>query len=122
MKFMLYRDPNKRSQKIPYPAMQVSGLADVSELVLHADAGFILIGRTDLSTREAVNTISHLNQLADSLMLQLVNASIVAGSELDDVPDLLDELDQDVLENLTCSGADPDGLRLLLEQEGIQDE
>ena len=45
MKFTLNRDPENKTQKIPYPAMQLSSLADAQELVLHAEDGFLLLSR-----------------------------------------------------------------------------
>ena len=58
----------------------------------------------------------------DRLMEQLVDASREAAGELEDVPDPLDELDEEVREDLIACGAAPDGLRFLLEMEGPADE
>ena len=59
----------------------------------------------------------YLNQLSDSLVLQLVDASNQVSSVLPPQPDLLDAFDEEVLKDLVRSGADPDGLRILLEPE-----
>ena len=122
MKFILYRDPSNKSQKIPYEAMQTAGLASAEKLVLYTPGGCILLCRDKVSPREAVETITHLNEAADFLMEQLVDASKEAASTLEDTHDLLDELDEVVLNDLLANGADPDGLRLLLLQEDEKDE
>lgn len=97
MKFVLNRNPENRNQKIPFPAMQMAGLADAEQLTIQADAGSILISREDITARQAITTITHLYEVIDSLILQLVD---------------------DLLE---C-GANPDGLRLLLAVEDEADE
>ena len=38
MKFVLNRNPENRNQKIPFPAMQMAGLADAEQLTIQADA------------------------------------------------------------------------------------
>ena len=122
MKFILNRDPENRNQKIPYAAMQIAGLANAKELVIQADAGSILISRKDITPRQAITMITHLYEVIDGLMLQLVDTSNEAASTLEEIPDLLDELDEVVLDDLLANGADPDGLRLLLAQEDEEDE
>ena len=117
MKFILYRDPNSKIQKIPYAAMQTAELADAKKLVLYAGDGCVLLCRDRVSLREAVGTLTYLNEVVDFLVLQLVNASNEAAGTLENAPDPLGELDEDVLDALIASGADPDGLRLLLAQE-----
>ncbi len=119
MKFTLHRDPGNKLQKIPYPAMQVSGLADAEELVLYADEGCILLSRNTLPTRQALKTVSHLNEVMDSLLFQLVEASHDVMEDLDDLPDPLDEFDE-AAETLVNMGADLDGLRMLLAMDQAQ--
>ena len=99
IKCTIHRDPNTKKQVIPLPAMEVAGLERTEELVFHAQEGCILVGRTDMTAGEAIRVLTYLNQLSDSLVLQLVDAS------------------NQVLKDLVCSGADPDGLRILLEPE-----
>ena len=53
-------------------------------------------------------------------MEQLVDATMEI-SDLDDTHDPLDEIDDDVLDDLLSSGADPDGLRMLLMLEEEDD-
>lgn len=118
MKFILHRNPENRNQKVPFPALQIAGLADAEELTIQADAGSILISREDITPLQAITTITHLYEVIDALILQLVDAS----NEIVDVLDLTDPLntvDEDLLDELLGCGANPDGLRLLL---GVEDE
>ena len=116
MKFILYRDPQNRNQKIPFPAMEISGLANTDELMIHADAGCILISRNDLSASEALKTIANLRATINCLRELLVNVSNEVSNGLD-IQDPLFVVDEDVLEDLLKCGANPDGLRLLLALE-----
>ena len=122
MEFILNRNPENRTQQIPYAAMQIAGLASAEELMIQADAGSILMSRKDITSRQAITMITHLYEVIDGLMLQLVDTSNEAASTLEEIPDLLDELDEVVLDDLLANGADPDGLRLLLAQEDEEDE
>ena len=115
MKFVLHRNTENRNQKIPFPAMQVAGLADAEQLTIQADAGSILISREDITT------ITHLYEVIDSLILQLVDASNEIVDVLD-IPDPLETVDEDLLDDLLECGANPDGLRLLLAVEDEADE
>ena len=121
MKFVLYRNPENRNQKIPFPAMQMAGLADAEQLTIQADAGSILISREDITARQAITTITHLYEVIDSLILQLVDASNEIVDVLD-IPDPLETVDEELLDDLLECGANPDGLRLLLAVEDEADE
>ena len=121
MKFVLHRNTVNRNQKIPFPAMQVAGLADAEQLTIQADAGSILISREDITARQAITTITHLYEVIDSLILQLVDASNEIVDVLD-IPDPLETVDEDLLDDLLECGANPDGLRLLLAVEDEADE
>lgn len=121
MKFVLHRNPENRNQKIPFPAMQVAGLADAEQLTIQADAGSILISREDITARQAITTITHLYEVIDSLILQLVDASNEIVDVLD-IPDPLETVDEELLDDLLECGANPDGLRLLLTVEDEADE
>lgn len=118
MKFVLHRNPENRNQKVPFPALQIAGLADAEELTIQADAGSILISREDITPQQAITTITHLYEVIDALILQLVDASNEIVNVLD-LPDPLDTVDEDLLDELLGCGANPDGLRLLL---GLEDE
>ena len=121
MKFVLHRNTENRNQKIPFPTMQVAGLADAEQLTIQADAGSILISREDITARQAITTITHLYEVIDSLILQLVDASNEIVDVLD-IPDPLETVDEDLLDDLLECGANPDGLRLLLAVEDEADE
>ena len=121
MKFVLNRNPENRNQKIPFPAMQMAGLADAEQLTIQADAGRILISREDITARQAITTITHLYEVIDSLILQLVDASNEIVDVLD-IPDPLETVDEELLDDLLECGANPDGLRLLLAVEDEADE
>lgn len=121
MKFVLNRNPENRNQKIPFPAMQMAGLADAKQLTIQADAGSILISREDITARQAITTITHLYEVIDSLILQLVDASNEIVDVLD-IPDPLEAVDEDLLDDLLECGANLDGLRLLLAVEDEADE
>ena len=118
MKFVLHRNPENRNQKVPFPALQIAGLADAEDLTIQADAGSILISQEDITPQQAITTITHLYEVIDALILQLVDASNEIVNVLD-LPDPLDTVDEDLLDELLGCGANPDGLRLLL---GLEDE
>ena len=59
MKFILYRNPESRAQKIPFPAMQAAELADAEELTVQTGAGSILISRKNLTVRQALTTLAY---------------------------------------------------------------
>ena len=48
MKLLLPRNPENRKQQIPYPAMEISNLANAEELLLYVDEGCILLSRESL--------------------------------------------------------------------------
>ena len=122
MYFKLCHNPANKPLTIPRAALQLSGLADAEELTLQAGTGYILVSRQDLNVREAASTIAQLYGVVDRLMEQLVDASREAAGKLEDVPDPLDELDEEVLDDLLACGADAEGLRFLLEMEELEDE
>ena len=63
MNFHLNHDPANKTLTIPRAALQLSGLADVSDLILHTDSGCILLlpGRSYRSGT-AENHFSHLRR------------------------------------------------------------
>ena len=122
MKFTLRRDPDNRSQKIPYPAMQLSGLADAEELTIHAGESCILLVKNDLSTRDAAKALVFLNGIVSSLADQLVKKSCEMASRQAAFDDPLDEFDDAELATLDAFDIDLDGLRMLLAAEEMDDE
>ena len=121
MQFKLYRNPTNKAQKIPYPAMQISGLAEAEELVFHAAEGCILLARDSLSTREVVKTIALLDRAVASLVEQLAEKSREISARQDGFDDPLDMFDEDERETLEDLGIDLDGLRMLLAMEALDD-
>ena len=117
MKFKLHRDPNSTSQKVPFPAMQVSGLAEAEELTLFADSGCILLSRNDLTTKEALTVISRLGEVIDALVEQLVDTSHAIMAAVEPVKDPLSEFDESVLGDRKGCGADLYGIRMMLAME-----
>ena len=122
MKFYVHRDPNNKLQMIPYVALQMSKLADADGLLLDVGEGTILLSRGEMSTREAMKMVSHLEQMSVDLVKQLTEASYKALSCPEGCKDPLDEFDEDVIENLMGCVAELDGLRMLLLQEEAEDE
>ena len=114
---ILPRNPGSRIQKIPYPAMEVAGLSDADELRVQVGKGYILIGRNDLSAREAVYAISSFRRIADALLHQLADASVQAGNFCSGREKGVDELDQGTRQLLGLAGVDLHGLQVLLDQE-----
>lgn len=80
-----------------------------------------MISRKDITPRQAITTITHLYEVIDALVLQLVDISNAVVEELD-IPDFFDTVDEEVLDELLGNGANPDGLRLLLALEDEEDE
>ena len=119
MKFTLHRKPDSKAQKIPFPAMQIAGLADAEALVLRAEEGCILLARDSLSTREIVKVIAFLDEIVTSMAEQLAKKSDEMASlqEEDDPLNAFDEIDtlEDFCINL-------EGLRSLLAMEDGRDE
>ena len=121
MKFYVHRDPSNKLQKIPYVALQMSKLADADGLLLDVGEGTILLSRGEMSTREAMKMVSHLEQMSVDLMKQLTEASYKVLRCPEGCEDPLDEFDEDIIENLMGCGADLDGLRMLLIMEDSED-
>ena len=57
MKFSLNHNPANKTLAIPRAALQLSGLADVSDLLLHTDSGCILLLPGDPTVAELLKTI-----------------------------------------------------------------
>ena len=57
MKFNLNHNPANKTLSIPCAALQISGLAGVSDLLLHTDSGCILLLPGDPTVAELLKTI-----------------------------------------------------------------
>lgn len=78
MKFSLSHDPTNKPLSIPRAALQLSGLADVSDLILHADSGCILLLPGDPTAAELLKTISLLSAVTPQLISRLAERSQLA--------------------------------------------
>lgn len=93
MYFKLYHNPENKTLTIPRAALQLSGLADAEELILHTGSGYVLAARNALSTLECLHLLQFLTSAAASLLLQLAVFS-QEGSEFSECGDTLDEEDE----------------------------
>lgn len=78
MKFNLNHDPNNKTLAIPRAALQLSGLAGVSDLILHTDSGCILLLPGDPTVAELLKTISLISAVAPQLISRLAERSQLA--------------------------------------------
>ena len=117
MKFTLHRKPDSKAQKIPFPAMQIAGLADAEALVLRAEEGCILLARDSLSTREIVKVIAFLDEIVTSMAEK--SDEMASLQEEDDPLNAFDEDEIDTLEDFCIN---LEGLRSLLAMEDGRDE
>ena len=78
MKFNLNHDPNNKTLAIPRAALQLSGLAGVSDLILHTDSGCILLLPGDPTVAELLKTISLISTVAPQLISRLAERSQMA--------------------------------------------
>ena len=78
MKFNLNHDPNNKTLSIPRAALQLSGLAGVSDLILHTDSGCILLLPGDPTVAELLKTISLISTVAPQLISRLAERSQMA--------------------------------------------
>lgn len=78
MKFSLSHDPSNKTFSIPCAALQLSGLAGVSDLLLHTDSGCILLLPGDPTVAELLKTISLLSAVTPQLISRLAERSQMA--------------------------------------------
>ena len=78
MKFHLNHDPANKTLAIPRAALQLSGLADVSDLILQTDSGCILLLPGDPTAAELLKTISPLSAVTPQLISRLAERSQLA--------------------------------------------
>ena len=120
---LLIRKTGDEKQMLPGAVMKMGGLDQAECLLIHAEAGHILISNADLTPREKMRLITYLYDDIDDLCQQLVEASNKVSGEFHLKYDPLCEVDEGVVEDLICMGADEDCLRTLLMKEAEkQDE
>lgn len=117
MKLTIYHDTDSKALKIPYAALQLSGLADAEELHLYVTGGCVLLSRPDQTAREMVETAQLLEKRNVTLICRLAEASRKLPPYEMDMEDAFTHLDDDFLLTLERCGVDLPGLRALLEQE-----
>ena len=78
MNFHLNHDPANKTLTIPRAALQLSGLADVSDLILHTDSGCVLLLPGDPTVAELLKTISLISAVAPQLISRLAERSQMA--------------------------------------------
>ena len=78
MKFNLNHDPNNKTLAIPRAALQLSGLAGVSDLILHTDSGCILLLPGDPTVAELLKAISLISTVTPQLISRLAERSQMA--------------------------------------------
>ena len=78
MKFHLNHDLANKTITIPRAALQLSGLADVSDLILHTDSGCVLLLPGDPTVAELLKTISLISAVAPQLISRLAERSQMA--------------------------------------------
>ena len=84
MKFHLNHDPANKTLIIPRAALQLSGLADVSDLILHTDSGCVLLLPEKLSVAQTLKTFQLLTAINAELLFRLAKSSALAhGAEND---------------------------------------
>ena len=120
---LLIRNTSDEKQMLPGAVMKMGGLDQAECLLIHAEAGHILISDADLTPREKMSLITHLYDDIEDLCQQLVDASNKISGEFLLKNDPLSEVDEDIVADLICMGADEDRLRVLLMKEAEkQDE
>ena len=113
MYFELCHNPENKTLAIPRAALQLSGLADAEELILHTGGGYVLAARNALSTLECLHLLQFLTSTAASLLLQLAVFS-QEGAEFPECEDTIDEEDEMDDPGLTIPAS-------LLELAGLDD-
>ena len=78
MKFHLNHDPANKTLTIPRAALQLSGLAENSDLTIHTENGCVLLLPGDPTVAELLKTISLISAVAPQLISRLAERSQMA--------------------------------------------
>ena len=78
MKFHLNHDPANKTLTIPRAALQLSGLAETSDLAIHTENGCVLLLPGDPTVAELLKTISLLSTVTPQLISRLAERSQMA--------------------------------------------
>ena len=84
MKFHLNHDPANKTLTIPRAALQLSGLAETSDLTIHTENGCVLLLPEKLSVAQTLKTFQLLTAINAELLFRLAKSSALAhGAEND---------------------------------------
>ena len=84
MKFHLNHDPANKTLTIPRAALQLSGLAEISDLTIHTENGCVLLLPEKLSVAQTLKTFQLLTAINAELLFRLAKSSALAhGAEND---------------------------------------
>ena len=82
MKFHLNHDPANKTLTIPRAALQLSGLAETSDLTIHTENGCVLLLPEKLSVAQTLKTFQLLTAINAELLFRLAKSSALAhGAE-----------------------------------------
>ena len=85
MKFHLNHDPANKTLTIPRAALQLSGLAETSDLTIHTENGCVLLLPEKLSVAQTLKTFQLLAAINAELLFRLAKSSALAhGTENDE--------------------------------------
>ena len=84
MKFHLNHDPANKTLTIPRAALQLSGLAETSDLTIHTENGCVLLLPDKMSVAQTLKTFQLLTAINAELLFRLAKSSALAhGAEND---------------------------------------
>ena len=84
MKFHFNHDPANKTLTIPRAALQLSGLAENSDLTIHTENGCVLLLSEKLSVAQTLKTFQLLTAINAELLFRLAKSSALAhGAEND---------------------------------------
>ena len=85
MKFHLNHDPANKTLTIPRAALQLSGLAETSDLAIHTENGCVLLLPDKMSVAQTLKTFQLLTAINAELLFRLAKSSALAhGTENDE--------------------------------------
>ena len=76
MKFHLNHDPANKTLTIPRAALQLSGLAETSDLTIHTENGCVLLLPEKLSVAQTLKTFQLLTAINAELLFRLAKAAL----------------------------------------------
>ena len=83
MKFHFNHDPANKTLTIPRAALQLSGLAETSDLTIHTENGCVLLLPEKLSVAQTLKTFQLLTAINAELLFRLAKSSALAHGACD---------------------------------------